>query len=67
MGLAAYTHLLGLGSVQLYDAQGNHFDRHVVAQRLAGAMRAWGGGVAPIGPRHPTLGEIENGYQELRR
>eukprot|EP00974_Lingulodinium_polyedra_P111112 10745919-Lingulodinium_polyedra.AAC.1 len=30
-------------------------------------MRAWDGGVVPAGPRHPTLEEIENGYQELRR
>eukprot|EP00974_Lingulodinium_polyedra_P015376 1489798-Lingulodinium_polyedra.AAC.1 len=67
MGLAAYTRLLGLGPVQLYGAQGNHFDRHVVTQRLAGAMRAWDGGVVPTGPRHPALGEIETGYQELRR
>eukprot|EP00974_Lingulodinium_polyedra_P056802 5465084-Lingulodinium_polyedra.AAC.1 len=67
MGAAAYTRLLGLGPVQLYDAQGNHFDRHVVTQRLAGALRAWDGGVIPAQPRRPTLGGIENGYQELRR
>eukprot|EP00974_Lingulodinium_polyedra_P046221 4428880-Lingulodinium_polyedra.AAC.1 len=67
MGLAAYTRLLSLGPAQLYDAQGNHFDRYIVTQRLAGAVQAWGGGAALASPRYPSLAEIETGYQELRR
>eukprot|EP00974_Lingulodinium_polyedra_P057839 5569410-Lingulodinium_polyedra.AAC.1 len=67
MGLEAYTHLLGLGPVQLYDAQGNHFDKYIVIQRLASAMQAWLGGALPGGAGHPSLAEIEAGYQELRR
>eukprot|EP00974_Lingulodinium_polyedra_P111859 10820865-Lingulodinium_polyedra.AAC.1 len=46
---------------------GNHFDRSIVIQRLAGAVQAWLGGTLPGRAGHPSLAEIEAGYQELRR
>eukprot|EP00974_Lingulodinium_polyedra_P105969 10258595-Lingulodinium_polyedra.AAC.1 len=62
MGAAAYLQALQLNDEALYDAQGNHCDRAVVSQRLAGAIRVWLAGCELAKPKYPTLRELERNY-----
>eukprot|EP00974_Lingulodinium_polyedra_P020355 1967933-Lingulodinium_polyedra.AAC.1 len=66
MGATAYLDMLRLEMVHRYDAQGNHFDRGVLTQRLYGALDAWMARALPASGAYPTVRVIEQGYQELR-
>eukprot|EP00974_Lingulodinium_polyedra_P100106 9697313-Lingulodinium_polyedra.AAC.1 len=43
-GAAAYWHSLDLEPLELYNAQGNHFDRHCVTLRLHAPLANWARG-----------------------
>ena len=66
MGSASYLDSLGLCPRALYDAQGNHFDRHVIPLRVLRPVVRWLQGEDV--PRHsyPAVADIEADYQELR-
>ena len=69
LGLGDYYDLLeaqGLGTVQLFTAQGNAFDHVAVARRLGQAVRTCLRGGFPERHRYPTPQAIEDLYQRLR-
>eukprot|EP00974_Lingulodinium_polyedra_P115289 11154674-Lingulodinium_polyedra.AAC.1 len=57
--------MLRPGPVRRYDAQGNHFDRSILTQRLNGALEAWMARALPAAGAYPTLRAIAQGDQEL--
>ena len=65
-GSAHYLGSLGLGPRELYDAQGNHLDRHVIPYRVSRPIVRWVRGGDVLGHGYPTVAEIEDGYQRLR-
>ena len=66
-GCGAYLDSLRLGQRDLYDAQGNHFDRVIVAWRLSRYVLAWTRGDAvPLGPEPLDVAGLEQLYQRVR-
>ena len=66
MGLAEYHAQLGLTDPELYNAQGNSFDRALLPSCIGPTLRIWATGVDL--PKHafPTAAQVEQGYQVLR-
>ena len=69
MGMAGYTRSLsqcGLTDFQLYNAQGDSFDRAAVFVRIRDAVAAWVGGRELAGHAYPTPPEVDRMYEALR-
>ena len=66
-GCGAYLEGLGISSRALYDAQGYHFDRAIVAWRLSRYITAWVRGEwVPVGPDPLDVPGLERLYQRIR-
>ena len=66
-GCGAYLEGLDLQDAALYNAQGNFFDRGVVAVRLGRPILGWARGEAlSAGPRPRAISELEALYQRVR-
>ena len=66
-GCGAYMDSLGLGAHDLYDAQGNHFGRAVLAWCLSRYVAAWVRGEwVPVGPEPLDVVGLERLYQRVR-
>jgi len=66
-GLATYLPELQLAGHAAHDAQGNHFDRHAIALGTGHLVRLWAWAAPVPAPRYPTLEDLEDMCQALRR
>eukprot|EP00974_Lingulodinium_polyedra_P002765 259161-Lingulodinium_polyedra.AAC.1 len=58
-GAAAYWHSLDLETLELYKAQGNHFDRHCITMRFHAPLASWARGALLTQPQCPALHSLE--------
>ena len=67
MGMLPYLASLGLDDLQLFNAQGNSFDRAIIGLRLGSTIASWLAGDDVLGHRFPSSDDIMAVYNRVYR
>ncbi|MFM7989351.1 MAG: hypothetical protein ACKPKO_59560, partial [Candidatus Fonsibacter sp.] len=66
MGMIGTCQQLKLAPHELYDAQGNSFDRQAVMLRLQHGLRGWASGQLVCRHEYPDMTVVARAYDEVR-